>query len=158
MSLVIIAIFYIGAGWLGLFAFLGAAAISIRGIESVNYVSHYGLVRVPGTAIAVRHSWNSSRLISTSLMINFSRHSDHHMSATTPYWKLKMPVEGEAPLLPYGAITMGVIALVPPLYFKLVKPQLDYWDEHLASPGERAYLEEQAYLQEIWHGELTAAE
>ena len=44
-------------------------------LETVNYLEHYGLVRIPGTVIEPKHSWNSNHRISSYILyiltINF---------------------------------------------------------------------------------------
>ena len=130
------------AGGTGLAAYLVSAAIGLLIVELGNYVAHYGLVRAPGQPVLPRHSWNAPRFFSTSTMVNAPRHSHHHQSASRRYWDLAM-LEGAA-TYPHGTAIMSVIALVPPLWFKVMAPVLADWDRRLASPAERALLGEAA--------------
>ena len=57
--------------------------------ESVNYIEHYGLVRVPNTKVMPRHSWDCRNVMSTFNYLNLTRHSDHHANARKPYWDLE---------------------------------------------------------------------
>ncbi len=72
----------------------GLLAIFLAGLlgrlfhELINYVQHFGLVRVENTPIRPHHSWDSYRTISNILHYNLPRHSDHHMFATKPFWQL----------------------------------------------------------------------
>ena len=66
---------------------------------------------------------------------NLPRHSDHHMFATKPFWRLDA-VE-RVPMLPYGYQTMATIALVPPLWRQVMRPLLADWDACFASEAER---------------------
>ncbi|MBK8789940.1 MAG: hypothetical protein IPO28_07155 [Holophagaceae bacterium] len=62
------------AGWMGLAFLLGGwravgffVAAGLWGkavLEIINFIEHYGLVRVPGTRVEPRHSWNSNAWMS----------------------------------------------------------------------------------------------
>lgn len=127
------------AGPLALAAFVASAAIGVLVIELANYIGHYGLVRVPGRPVMPRHSWNGPRFLSTSVTVNLPRHSHHHASAGTPYWDLC--VLDDAPILPFGLSVMSAIALVPPLFFRVIGPRLEDWDRRLASAEELALID-----------------
>ena len=123
------------AGGLGaIFAAVAAGFIAIMAIEAVQYVSHYGIMRAPGRPIENRHAWNGVRLLSTSLMINLHHHSEHHRSASRPYWKLGVPED--APVYPAGIGCMAFAAFYPRLFFRLTEPLLQDWDRRLASAEE----------------------
>ena len=77
--------------------------------ELINYVQHYGLVRIENFPLKEHHSWDCYRTISNSLHYNLPRHSDHHMAATKAFWRLH--AHQQAPMLPYGYQTMAFIAL-----------------------------------------------
>lgn len=123
------------AGLRAMLAFLAAGLIAKAFLEIINYVEHYGLVRVAGTRIEARHSWDTTAPMSAAGMFNLGRHAAHHMSVR-PYWAL--PVEAGAPRLPGGLMFSGLIALVPPLWFRKMDRRLERWDRDLASDGERA--------------------
>ena len=95
--------------------------------ELINYVQHYGLVRVENFPVKEHHSWDCYRTISNSLHYNLPRHSDHHMAATKDFWRLH--AQQQAPMLPYGYQTMAFIALTPPLWRRIMRPLLADWDE-----------------------------
>jgi fatty acid desaturase len=103
--------------------------------ELINYVQHFGLVRAESSPIRPHHSWDSYRRISNALHYNLPRHSDHHMFATKPFWRLD--ALKNAPMLPYGYQTMAFIALTPPLWRHIMRRQLMDWDERYASDAER---------------------
>jgi hypothetical protein len=129
---------------------LGVIAIFLAGLlgrlfhELINYVQHFGLVRVENTPIRPHHSWDSYRTISNVLHYNLPRHSDHHMFATKSFWHLDA-VES-APLLPYGYQTMAFIALTPPLWRAIMRPLLVEWDRTYASEAELELVRERG-----WH-------
>lgn len=121
----------------GPFALLvfGLAAILGRLFhELVNYVQHFGLVRAESAPIRPRHSWDCYRRVSNVLHYNLPRHSDHHMFATKPFWRLDA-VE-DTPMLPYGYQTMATFALIPPLWRHVMRGLLSDWDARFASDAE----------------------
>lgn len=103
--------------------------------ELINYVQHFGLVREENAPIRPHHSWDSYRRVSNVLHYNLPRHSDHHMFATKPFWRLD--ALETAPMLPYGYQTMAFIALTPPLWRRIMRDLLKNWDECYASEAER---------------------
>lgn len=124
------------AGWPGVIILFVIAAIGRVIHEAVNYVQHYGLVRLEGTPIGVRHTWDSHRTLSNIMHYNLPRHADHHLNASKPYWTLAPAPQ--APRLPHGYMTMVLLALVPPLWQRSMTPLLADWDRTLASEAERA--------------------
>jgi alkane 1-monooxygenase len=128
----------IGTGWPGVVAFVAAGVIGRIFHEFVNYVQHYGLVRVEGAPIEQRHSWDSYRLLSNALQYNLPRHADHHMFASKPFWQLSEAPN--APMLPHGYQTMVFVALVPSLWRRAIGPLLADWDARLASDAERTLI------------------
>lgn len=103
--------------------------------ELVIYVQHFGLVRAETAPIRPRHSWDSYRRLSNVLHYNLPRHSDHHMFATKPFWRLD--ALDDVPMLPYGYQTMATIALIPPLWRRVMGQLLKDWDARFASEAER---------------------
>lgn len=138
LSLVIAGVWVLIAGVAGLVVFLLSAAQGKLYLELVNYIEHYGLVRVPGTSVEPRHSWNAYRRVTSGLLYNLARHSHHHRFARKPFWQLE--VEPGAPTLPHGYMTMILLALVPPVFERTMAPLLARWDEEQATPEERALL------------------
>lgn len=132
-------------GWLGLALVIVCAIQGKLYLEVVNYIEHYGLVRVPGQRVEPRHSWNCARLVSSAILFNLPRHSHHHMFATKPYWQLAC--EADAPTMPYGYKTMIIIALMPRLWQKVMEPRLAIWDTKFANEQERKILAERGWLQ-----------
>ncbi len=124
------------ASWLGLLVHLALAVYGKAYLELVNYVEHYGLVRLPKTPVHRRHSWNSNAPISSWFLYNLPRHSHHHAVGHLPFWRLNP--EADAPTLPFGYMTMIVLALNPRLFKKVMEPQLNAWDETFASEEEKA--------------------
>lgn len=113
-----------------LFAAQGLVAVLL--LEVINYLEHYGLARLelaPGQFERVRpeHSWNSSRRVGNWYLFNLARHSDHHWLASRPYEALEH--HGDVPQLPAGYATMVLLALLPPLWFRVMDPRVRAWRE-----------------------------
>ncbi|MDF2115529.1 alkane 1-monooxygenase [Roseiarcaceae bacterium H3SJ34-1] len=154
MTLAIAAAFYACGGWLAVAAF---AIVGFQGrfyLEAAAFIEHYGLVRVPGTRTEARHSWNSYRAISNTIIYNVARHADHHLHAGKPFYKLLR--DDDAPQLPHGYLTMFAISLVPPLYARVMKPHLLDWDMHYATEAERRYL--RSHGKPVWEPAAVPAE
>ena len=107
--------------------FMAAAMIGILLLETVNYIEHYGLLRQlkeNGNYERVQHhhSWNSNHILGRTMLFELSRHSDHHYKASKHYQLLdSMP---ESPQMLTGYPGMMLLALVPPLWFKVMHKQL----------------------------------
>ncbi len=122
-------------GWQGLLLHIGLALYGKSNLELVNFIEHYGLVRVPQTPVQFRHSWNSHHSVSGWFLFNLTRHSHHHESSRLPFWRLEP--QPEAPTLPFGYMTMILVALVPPLHRNIMRPHLETWDLHWATEEEK---------------------
>ena len=130
--------FSIGS-YMGLLIFLLWGVIAKSYLETINFIEHYGLVRVPGEPVLPKHSWNSNHVISSALLYNLNRHSSHHEKASLRYWELKS--YPDAPTLPHGYLFCLYIAFfAPPLFKKMMKPKLKEWDEIFASDKEKEIL------------------
>jgi alkane 1-monooxygenase len=103
-------------------------------LELVNYVEHYGIVRkqLPDgryERVNPLHSWNASHLLSNFFLFQLQRHSDHHAHAIKRYQVLNH--YEESPQLPFGYPTMIILALIPPLWFRLMNPRLEAWEQQV---------------------------
>jgi alkane 1-monooxygenase len=125
--------------WAVLLAWLGVgilpylvlqAVIGFTLLEVINYIEHYGLLRQRvGTAereryerVEPEHSWNANQIATNVLLYHLQRHSDHHANPTRRYQALRdYP---DAPQLPTGYAGMLLLALVPPLWFRVMDPRV----------------------------------
>ena len=112
----------------GVLPFLAIQAIfGFSLLEIVNYVEHYGLLRqrlANGRyeRCLPEHSWNADFVASNAVLYNLQRHSDHHANPLRPYQVLRhFP---EAPQLPAGYAGMITLAVVPPLYRRVMDPRV----------------------------------
>ena len=102
---------------------LGGASL----LEVINYVEHYGLHRrlLPNgkyERTTPAHSWNSNQLLTNMGLFHLQRHSDHHAFPDRRYQVLRH--YDQAPQLPTGYAGMYLLALVPPLWFKVMDPRV----------------------------------
>jgi alkane 1-monooxygenase len=119
VQLLLLSIIWLIFGTSSLLFFLFAALIGILLLETVNYIEHYGLRRKKSGDWYERtlpiHSWNSNHPIGRLILLELSRHSDHHYIASRKYQTLRH--FEESPQMPTGYPGMMVLALVPPLWF-----------------------------------------
>lgn len=138
MSVAVAAVCYALAGWTGVAMFLISALTAKFLFENVNYIQHYGLVRVAGSRVEDRHSWDCATRTSTWAFYSLTRHAHHHRRASAPFWEL-MPsgmVEGRLHWR-YGYVVTMLLAMVPPLWVRITTPLLLEWDRQAAAPPER---------------------
>ncbi len=112
--------------------FLIVSIIGILLLETVNYIEHYGLLRKKKKSgryevVTRKHSWNSDHVIGRILLFELSRHSDHHYRANKPYQLLDS--YGDSPQMKTGYPGMMLLALVPPLWFKIMNKQLTQFNQ-----------------------------
>ena len=106
-------------------------------LTQANYVEHYGLGRAlndKGRYEPVRpiHSWNADQWLSNALLFNLQRHSDHHAHAWRDYQVLR--TFDDVPHLPTGYPGTFLLALIPPLWFRVLNPRVEAWaEEHDAT-------------------------
>ncbi len=129
---IFVAIAWMLGGWWGIALYLFQCFIAILQLEAVNYVEHYGLTRkhLGGGKYEhtlPRHSWNSSHSLTNLLLINLQRHSDHHYKPDRRFPLLQTYSEEEAPQLPYGYPLMVLMALVPPIWFRVMNRRVKAW-------------------------------
>ncbi len=134
MSLALVGAAWALGGWPAALFFTLCAAWGKALLEIVNYLEHYGLVRDPATPVRPRHSWNTNRRLSSWSLFNLTRHSHHHAQGEVAYQDLR-PLP-RAPLMINGYLTTIVVALVPPLWHRLMTPRVLAWDRDHASAGE----------------------
>lgn len=119
-------------GWSGLGLFLMQAGVAIWQLELVNYVEHYGLTRKhlgdgKYEHVQPHHSWNAAHRASNWLLINLQRHSDHHYKPDRRFAVLQNYGPDEAPQLPYGYPVMTMMAMMPPLWRRVMNPRVSRW-------------------------------
>ncbi|MET0701876.1 MAG: alkane 1-monooxygenase [Mycobacterium sp.] len=124
--LLTIALFAVLVAWFGVVVLpwlIGQAIIGFSLLETVNYLEHYGLRRQQLTdgryeRVGPAHSWNSNTVVMNVFLFHLQRHSDHHANPQRRYQALR-DADG-APQLPAGYGTMMVLALIPPLWRRVM--------------------------------------
>ena len=119
------------AGGAGMLALFGLCAYAQAQLLLSDYVQHYGLRRrelAPGRRepVGPQHSWNAPMPASSALMLNAPRHSDHHARPARPYPGLEIDRDA-MPILPHALPVMAVLALIPPVWRRLMDPRARHW-------------------------------
>lgn len=125
------------AGGAGLALFLLQGLGAACALEIINYIEHYGLERRRRPDGRYErpthlHSWNSDYCLSNLFLFQLQRHSDHHESPRRRYPALLH--HPDSPQLPGGYAAMFVLALFPPLWFRIVHPVLAHWRDRAPPP------------------------
>ena len=111
------------------FLFTLGAFIGILLLETVNYIEHYGLQRKPKGDKYEKtkpiHSWNSNHPVGRLLLLELSRHSDHHYIATRKYQLLRH--YDQSPQMPTGYPGMMLLSFLPPLWFTIMHKRLRHY-------------------------------
>jgi len=130
MSLVLWGVMIAAFGWQVLPFLLIQAVVGLSLLEVVNYMEHYGMRRnrtgADGTGryerVLPSHSWNSNNIATNVLLYHLQRHSDHHANPTRRYQTLRD--YEESPVLPTGYAGMILLAMVPPLWRRVMDPRV----------------------------------
>ena len=115
-------------GPLATLAWLVSSVVGILLLETVNYLEHYGLSRERLESgryerVQPRHSWNADHPVGRALLFELTRHSDHHAYPGRAYPTLRH--FDDTPQLPTGYPGMILLALAPPLWFRVMDPHTD---------------------------------
>jgi alkane 1-monooxygenase len=122
LQLVFLAAILFFLGWQGLPVYLAYILLASLLLEYVNYIEHYGLTRGDGERVGPMHSWNSDKWVSRFMLIDLSRHADHHFHPSKPYHTLD--THEQSPLLPGGYASLVLPAMLPPWWFRLVHKRI----------------------------------
>ncbi|NND52649.1 MAG: alkane 1-monooxygenase [Flavobacteriaceae bacterium] len=128
----IIQVAYLGTlfvlfGLSGLFFGISVAIVGFLLLETVNYIEHYGLLRLKTKSgrydrVKEIHSWNSNHVIGRIVLYELTRHSDHHYKSSKKYQILDC--HEDSPQMPFGYPTSMVISLIPPLWFYIMNKRI----------------------------------
>lgn len=117
-------------GWAMIFFLLVQTYVAWWQLTLANYVEHYGLLRRRQNdgryePCQPRHSWNTNHIVSNVLLFHLQRHSDHHANPLRPYQTLRD--FDELPRLPSGYPGCFMLAMAPPLWFRVMDPKVMAW-------------------------------
>lgn len=118
----LMAAIYLSFSATALLVYVMQSAVAIFLLELTNYAEHYGLERAAGQKVDSNHAWQSDNLSTRLMLLELSRHSDHHAVASRPYHELKS--HSESPVLPSGYLGILPLVLVPPVWFKVMHPRV----------------------------------
>lgn len=120
-----------GLGW-----YLGLCLYAQMQLMLSDYVQHYGLERAPRASgrhepVGPRHSWDAPHFLSSLMMVNAPRHSDHHSHPARAYPGLRLErAEEPRPMLPYSLPVMASIATMPHLWRRVMDRRVARMREH----------------------------
>ena len=134
MSIPSAVLFFMAGGWIGIAALATVWVISNFELEALNYLEHYGLVRVKDQPIDYRHNWDNDTLFTSWFFIEIGRQADHHDRGETHFWELE---NVGAPNLGWGYFTIFALALVPPLWHWYMRKRSATWDAKFATAEEK---------------------
>lgn len=114
-------------GMIGLIFAITSAIVGFLLLETVNYIEHYGLLRLKKASgryerVKELHSWNSNHVIGRIVLYELTRHSDHHFKSSKKYQVLDC--HEESPQMPFGYPTSMVLAMMPPLWFRIMNKRV----------------------------------
>ena len=92
----------------------------------MDYVEHWGLERktIDGKLerMGPHHTWDCANPIADALLFNLPRHASHHIDPSRNCDELQRTPT--SPQMPTGYAGMVLLAMVPPLYKKVMTPRL----------------------------------
>jgi alkane 1-monooxygenase len=126
ITLVMFMLVMVIAGWKGLLFCVIQAWLAQTLVATIDYVEHWGLQRrtIDGKLerMNASHIWDCANTVSDALLFNLPRHSAHHLAPSLHCDELyRVP---ESPQMPTGYAGMVLLALIPPLFVKIMTPRL----------------------------------
>ena len=117
-------------GGLGIIAAICLAGFTQTQLILSDYVQHYGLSRrmMPNgkpEPVNARHSWNAPQPVSSALMLNAPRHSDHHSNPARSFPSLRL--SDDMPMLPRSLPVMACLALYPRGWRRVMDHRAKAW-------------------------------
>ncbi len=114
-------------GPFALLVFVAQALVAVQLLQSTGYIEHYGLTRQPNgrggwTRMGPRHSWNSAHRLTNWMTFNLGLHAEHHTWPAKPFPELVD--DGDAMRMPLGYPGMVLLAMLPPLWFRVMDPKV----------------------------------
>lgn len=126
ITVLIALLLFIAAGWHSTVFVIITAWMAQTLVAAVDYVEHWGLERklVDGKPerMGPQHTWDCANRISDAILFNLPRHSAHHLEPSLDCNGLyRTPA---SPQMPTGYAGMTILALLWPLYRRLMTPRL----------------------------------
>ena len=134
ISLLMALLLFIAGGWHSTVFALITAWIAQTLVAAVDYVEHWGLERqlVNGKPerMGPQHTWDCANRVSDAILFNLPRHSSHHLEPSLDCNGLSRTPA--SPQMPTGYAGMTILALLSPLYRRVMSPRLP---EHRGAHG-----------------------
>lgn len=107
--------------------FFTQSLIAIVLLHVADYLQHYGLTRnkTPGGAyekLSAKHAWNTGTHNPVINLFQLENHADHHLHPDRSFEHLQE--HEESPQHPAGYSFMVLIALIPPLWFRIMNERI----------------------------------
>ena len=120
------------AGWLPLIFFLSQSVVAITLLHITNYLQHYGLLRMEKNQetpekISGHHAWRTKKGADGLNLFQLENHADHHLHPNRSYEMLSR--HDDSPEMPTGYSGMIVLALLPPLWFRIMNKKIHLINE-----------------------------
>ncbi|MCO4793772.1 MAG: alkane 1-monooxygenase [Bacteriovoracaceae bacterium] len=114
-------------GLQGIAFFWGQSIVAIFMLETINYIEHYGLERkkLPNgnwEPVKEWHSWDCDYAVTNFSLYNIGKHSNHHARASVEFPYLENKEEN--PKLSFGYSSAIILAIFPPLWKKIMDPEV----------------------------------
>ena len=121
------ALIVVSCGWTSLLFFVLQGFVSIILLNITGYLQHYGLKRKEiGNSklekISAHHAWSSKPGNDGLNLFELGKHADHHMHPSHTYDELVY--HPDSPEQPTGYSGMMWLALLPPLWFKIMNKRI----------------------------------
>ncbi len=112
----------------GLIFFLIQSFVGVSLLEMVDFIEHYGLQRKKlengkYAPVGPEHSWDTNFFMTNTSLYNLGKHAHHHQVASMSFQHLTNTPGAHN--YPFGYSVAVLLALVPPLWRKVVDPLID---------------------------------
>ena len=135
IALAAVSIYFAGPVIGGLF--ISVLVLSAIFVEMINYLQHYGLIRVKDEDIKPHHVWNHLSPAVRAAGYDITNHCGHHaVNPDGPFYENKPDPLG--PQMPNALACLLMAIVLPPVWKnKIAGPRLKNWDLNFASPAEQ---------------------
>lgn len=126
ITLLMALLLFFAGGWHAVAFAIITAAIAKTLVAAVDYVEHWGLERqmVNGKPerMGPQHTWDCANRVSDAILFNLPRHASHHLEPSLACNDLSRTPA--SPQMPTGYAGMTILALLSPLYRRIMTPRL----------------------------------
>ena len=118
--------FWVTSGWKGVAVYVVLMIGTSFSFQAITYIQHWGLTQNTAPALSnVGYSWDDRCWLQACVTLNVAYHGHHHKRPGLPYFQLS--AFGRAPRLPASYPVMFLLALVPPVFNKIMIKRLQSW-------------------------------